>query len=76
MEVEQAAIILHAAEGLAHALERLPALGQDLPAPTVPSFGTRLHEIIAEILREKGKQDGHSQLPREPLFNKTESSKL
>lgn len=46
MEVEQVAVILHAAEGLAHALERLPALGPDLPAPAVPSFGARLNEVI------------------------------
>lgn len=64
MEVEQVAVILHAAEGLAHALERLPALGSDLPAPAVPSFGARLNEVIAEILREKGKHDGHALLPK------------
>jgi hypothetical protein len=46
VEVEQVAVILRAAEGLAHALERLPALGPDLPVPSVPPFGARLNEVI------------------------------
>jgi hypothetical protein len=41
-----------------------------------PPIGQRLSETIAEVMREKGRQEAQGRAEREPQIAKTESYKL
>ena len=70
------ATIVHAVENLAQAVGRLPPLGLAEPPLPAPPIGQRLSDTIADVLREKARQEAQGRAEREPPMSKTESYKL